>query len=386
MNIFPWCDLSDLVDIALVAMLFYAGLVWFKKTRALLVVIGMVILGIVYAVARFFNLFLTTAILQGFFAVVLIAVIVIFQQELRQFFERVALWGLGRGQRQAAAPLVELLARTVNDLARSRVGALIVLAGRDPLERHVDGGTELHGRLSEPLLKSIFDKHTPGHDGAVIIWEGRVRRFAAYLPLSKELEKISGVGTRHAAALGLAERCDALCIVVSEERGTVSIARDGELKVLADIAELPPLLRSFLWEKFPPRQGRKLKRLVTHNLREKAVAIVLSGALWAVFASTSTVVRRDFPVPVETINLPQDLAIERIAPRKLNVTIVGDERAFRVFSPEDLRIAIDLSLAHKGRQRLAVQEGALARLPRNLKLDSIQPSEIDVTLRHEERE
>ena len=100
----------------------------------------------------------------------------------------------------------------------------------DPIERHIEGGTELGGLPSEPLLKSIFDVHTPGHDGAAKIRDGRVERFAVYLPLSKDLEKTAGRGTRHAAAIGLSERCDALAIVVSEETGKISIVVDGQIE------------------------------------------------------------------------------------------------------------------------------------------------------------
>ena len=381
MTFFHWFDVADVIDIAIVAVLFYAGLVWFKKTRAFLVVVGIVILGVVYALGRFFNLFLTTAILQSFFTVFLVAVIVIFQEELRHFFERVARWGLGHRPKPEAPRLVEVLVRTAGDLARARVGALIVIAGRDPLERHIEGGTELGGIPSEPLLKSIFDTHSPGHDGAAIIQGGEVTRFAVYLPLSKDLDKITGRGTRHTAALGLAERCDALAIVVSEERGQVSVARDGELRPLADVAELTPILFGYLREKFPRRQGRRLTRLVTHNLREKIIAVVLALGLWGISASTAGVVQRDFLVPVEYSNMPVELAIERVFPRELTVTLAGDERAFRLFSPEDLKATVDLSLAREGRQRVSIQEGAISRIPRNFRIDGIRPAEIDITLK-----
>lgn len=381
MNFLPWFDVSDLIDIAIVAMFMYAGLVWFKRTRAFLVVVGIVILGIVYAAARFFNLFLTTAILQGFFAVFLIAVIVIFQEELRHFFERVALWGLRKKSGPQMAPLVQMLVRTLGDMARARVGSLVVLAGRDPLERHIEGGTELEGHPSEPLLKSIFDKHTPGHDGAVIIRDGRVVRFAVYLPLSKDVNKTAGVGTRHAAALGLAERCDAMALIVSEERGTISIARDGELKALNNLAELGPSIDAYLKERFPRKQGSRVRRFMVHNLREKIIAIALAFGLWAGFASTAGEVQRDFLIPIEYSNMPAELSIERVSPRELTVTLMGDERAFRFFSAEGVKATIDLSFARDGRQRIAIKEGALSKLPRSLKLDSIRPSEIDVTLK-----
>ena len=381
MNILELLDLTDFLDIAIVSMLLYAGLVWFKKTRAFLVVVGIVILGVVYALARLFNLFLTTAMLQGFFAVFLIAVIVIFQEELRHFFERVALWGLGHKPRPEAKPVVEALVRTASDLARARVGALIVVAGRDPLERHIEGGAELDGKPSEPLLKSIFDTHTPGHDGAVIIKDGRVTRFAVYLPLSKDIERISGFGTRHTAALGLVERCDALCIVVSEERGIVSLARDGELRPMQELSQLGPAIDAYLKEKFPRKQGSKLRRLFTHNLREKVIAVVLAVGLWGVFASTAGTVQRDFVVPIEYSNMPEEMTIDRVFPREMTITLSGDERAFRLFSPENLKAAVDLSLAREGRQKIPIREGAISRVPRNFHVDGIHPAEIDITLK-----
>lgn len=378
-------DIADIIDIAIVALFLYAGLVWFKRTRAFLVVIGIVFLGVVYALARFFNLFLTTAILQGFFAVFLIAIIIIFQEEIRHFFERIALWGLGRRRRREATPIVEAIVRAASDLARARMGALIAIAGQDPVDRHLEGGTELDGKVSEPLLKSIFDPSSPGHDGAVIIEGGRVVRFAVYLPLSKDLEKLAGTGTRHAAALGLAERCDAMCIIVSEERGAISTARDGEIFQVKDIERLAPLIDGYLAEKFPPREKRRISNIVRHNFKEKAIALFLAVAIWAIFASRAGIVQRDFVVPVEYSSLPAGLSIEHVSPRELTATLSGDERAFRLFSPENLKATVDLSGAREGRQRVPVRKDDLSRIPHNLSLDNIRPEGIDVTLRAGEK-
>ena len=105
---------------------------------------------------------------------------------------------------------------------------MIVLQGNDPLERHINGGTNLDGIVSEPLLESLFDPHSIGHDGAVIIDGNRVTKFGCHLPLSMNTSKYENIGLRHTAALGLAERSDAICIVVSEERGTISLAYHGK--------------------------------------------------------------------------------------------------------------------------------------------------------------
>jgi DNA integrity scanning protein DisA with diadenylate cyclase activity len=137
------------------------------------------------------------------------------------------------------------------------MGALIVIPGRESIERHTEGGIEIDARLSEPLLLSLFDPNSPGHDGAVVIQGSRISAFAVHLPLSTVP---AGRGTRHAAALGLAERCDALCVVVSEERGTISLAREGAIRPIANEAQLagdlPQLSLRMLPERLAtPRSG-----------------------------------------------------------------------------------------------------------------------------------
>src|SRR5690606_23301634 len=117
-----------------------------------------------YFAARWLGLQMTVWILQGFFAVGVLVLVVVFQEDLRRALDQLAVWGLRRKPQSAPPDAVDVLTRTVRRLAATRTGALIVIPGREPLDRHVDGGVELGGRLSEPLLLSIFDPHSPGHD------------------------------------------------------------------------------------------------------------------------------------------------------------------------------------------------------------------------------
>lgn len=383
MSIAELIDLSDIIDVAIIAMFIYAGLMWFKRTKAFLVAVGIVILGAIFALARYFNLYLTAEMLHGFFAVLLIAIIVIFQEDLRHFFERMALWGIGRRPKIRSSETVKSLVRTLGDLARARTGALVVICGQMPVDRHIDGGTALDGELSEALLKSIFDRSSPGHDGAVIIENNRVARFASYLPLSKDLERIAGFGTRHTAALGLSERCDALCIVVSEERGTISIAKDGELKPLKDPVELLKMLNDYLGEKFPLKHKRAFSNLVRKNLAEKLIAVALAAGLWMVFTYNAETIQRDYQVSVEYTNFPKGLVIERAWPREITVTLSGDERAFKFFDPDAIKITVDASDAREGKQRVPINSSYVSKIPHNLKIDGIRPDEIDLTLKGE---
>ncbi|NIO09171.1 MAG: hypothetical protein GTO40_14630, partial [Deltaproteobacteria bacterium] len=268
---FMQVGLSDIFDIVLFAALLYMGIVWLRQTRAVLVVLGLFIIGGVYVLASLLGLQLIAWFLQGFFAVFVIIIVVIFQEELRQVFERVALWSLRKKTpRVVESKTADVLVGTLVDFSRDKIGALIVLPGTQPIDRHISGGIGLAGTLSEPLLKSIFDPHSAGHDGAVIVERDQITRFATHLPLSKDFRQLSRVGTRHSAALGLSELTDALCLVVSEERGVISFAREGKLQQIRDTQELVSLLDSFMREKYFPPVAKKLGvRLLRENWMEK---------------------------------------------------------------------------------------------------------------------
>lgn len=284
MGPFRTLGLADILDIAMVTVLIYALLVWFKRTKTAFVALGLLVLAAVYTFARIMGMYMTVWIFQGFFAILIIAIVIIFQEELRHIFERIAVWSLAGGKQETPAPeQVEMLVRSLADLARDKIGALVVLKGRDPLDRHVEGGWDLHGELSEALIKSIFDSHSLGHDGAVIIEGGGVTRFGAYLPLSKEFGKITNLGTRHTAALGLSERTDALCLVVSEERGGISIARRGDLNPVTNLQDMKEALEAFLSEIAPQPPEDLLTHFWRHNAREKVSALALAVLLWLVF-------------------------------------------------------------------------------------------------------
>ena len=379
----PFLDISitDLIDILFVTVLFYTAIVWLKTTRAAFIVRGLFILVAIYIVARQLDLELTAWIFQGFFAIFLIMVVVIFQEELRQIFERIALWSLGS---KRSVPLhssaADILLRTLADLARDKIGALVVVRGRAPIARHLSGGIESDCKLSAPILKSIFDPHSPGHDGAVIIEGDRIARFAAHLPLSKDIQQLADVGTRHSAALGLSELTDAFCIVVSEERGRISIARDGRLRVMENFQELAALLQEFLDEKYPPPEHRRISiGLLRENWLAKAATLGLAIGLWYVFVPGSKRTQITYAVPVELRNLPQQLALERVQPPEVKATFSGPRRAFYLFDSSKLKVSVDASLAELGRRTFRLSDQNI-RHPPDLTLQSLEPSTLQISV------
>jgi len=384
---------SGLLDIAIVTLVIYTFLVALKRTqRSGLIFTGIVIVGAIYLAARKFNLLLTVALLQGFFAVILVALIVIFQEDLRYFFERMAALWLERRlplykRKTARLPRweVEILARTLGDLARAKIGGLVVIRGKDSIARHLDGGEEVKGLVSEPMLKSIFDPHSIGHDGAVVIDGHLIDKLGCHLPLSKNFEKLPHSGTRHAAALGLSERSDALCLAVSEERGTISVARHGNIWIASTPAELADVLEAFYDEIAPQPERRPWTGFFRKNYREKMVSFGLAAALWIVLGYGAQIVQRTFEVPVNYGSLPTTLTVAKINPAKVRVTFSGQRKAFAFLRLDDIKLALYLWDARKGQHPFFITSRALS-YPPGLELEDIAPRKVLLDIEEKPRD
>ena len=378
---FRTISFANVLDMLVIACLLYLVLLWFKRTKAAFVARGIFIFAAVYLVAQQAGMYLTTWMFQGFFAIFLIALVVIFQEELRSFFERLAIWSLRRRSSHPLQPKqVEILVRTAGTFAREHIGSLIVLRGRDPLERHIEGGEDLDGKLSEQLLASIFDTHSEGHDGAVVVEGDRVTHFGVHLPLSKDFAQLSGLGTRHAAALGLVERTDALCLVVSEERGAVSLAKDGYLFTVKNLKTLEEHIAAFLRDKAPATaEMRWWRDALRRNAMEKAVSVTIALGLWLVFVQGYSPASEVFKVPVEPRAVPEGLRVGAVTPANVNVTLKGLKRDLKLLNPLSLRVSLDLAEAKEGAQRVMVSEANL-RVPGALQLAQVDPPAIELEL------
>jgi len=376
--------ISGLLDIIVMSVLLYSMLVWFKRTRAVFVVIGMFIVVGVYLLARQLEMTLTTTVFQGFFAIIIIAVVIIFQEEIKHFLEQLAshsVVGRFRNRRILNVPRneIEILVNTAKNLARDKIGALLAIRGKDPVVRHLDGGTTLGGEMSEAILRGIFDPQSPTHDGAVIIFGDRIAQFSTYLPLSKNLRKLQKTGTRHAAALGLAELTDALCLVVSEERGTISVARNGDIRQVKDIEELSSVLEQFYEEVMPSAETKPWVDFFKRNYREKAIALAVTSLLWFFFVHEGKIDHRTYVVPVGYEDVPANLVVEKVDPPELELTFSGSRRSFYFLDQDRFRVSLKLSNVREGVQRRAIARSNIA-FPEVLSLENIQPNEVRVSL------
>ncbi len=240
--------LRDALQIALVAYVLYRALLLIRGTRAVQMLTGIVVLVIVYGIALAAQLTMITDLLRVLFTYGALAGVIIFQPELRQ-----ALAHLGQSRvtrllrRMGESEVAEEIVEAVERLSQSGIGAIVAVEREMALGEYVQSGSPLQAKVSADLLTTIFTPYSPLHDGAVIIRGDTVIGAGCILPLSQAQISDRSLGTRHRAALGLAEETDAIVLVVSEETATVSLATDGRLTRAAT----PALIRNVLSGRSP---------------------------------------------------------------------------------------------------------------------------------------
>lgn len=369
---------APLIDVLIVTVMLWVALTWMKNTRARLAIPGIALLGVLYLLAQRLNLQITTWIFQGFFAVFVLIIVVVFQEDLRRLFESITVWSFRREAPSPSQMVLDLIVRISARFAQERVGALLILPGRSPLERHLQGGTFLDGRVSEELLQSIFDTRTPGHDGAVLLSGDRVERFGIHLPLSTDWNAIGKGGTRHAAALGLAERSDALCIAISEERGSISIGLNGKLTELPQAETLHREVANFLNDARPHSARKKAKALhhrIISKWREGILAACLASAIWFVSIPGMSEMEMERNIIVIADNLPAGYSLVSIEPESITVTFQGRRRDFLLAGSNQFEIHIDALLVQLGRRTFQITP-ELVTHPDSLQFVSANPSKV----------
>jgi diadenylate cyclase len=236
----------DLVDIALVTLGIYSLLLLIRGTRAVQVVVGLVVLLALYLASQIFQLATLELVLGNFLQWGIIIIIVLFQQDIRRGLARVGRGFFPSVAARQESQMLEELVRAAQTLAQRKVGALIVLERENHLGEQIETGCALDATVSKDLLVSLFMPYSPLHDGAAVVSEGRIAYAGCILPLTLRQDLPEGVGTRHRAAVGVTEETDAVVIVVSEETGTISVVLGGEMIQGLDAPRLRAVLRDIL--------------------------------------------------------------------------------------------------------------------------------------------
>jgi diadenylate cyclase len=233
----------DVLDVALVSVILYRLLLMVKGTKAAQMLLGLLLLLVASIISRFVNLYTLDWLLQGFWAYIVIALIIIFQPEIRRALAKMGETGFLKAFTSAEELRgLEEVVRAAVSLADRKIGALIVIERETDLSDFVELGTPLDARVSRELLMSVFHPSSPIHDGAVVIKGNRAVAAGCFLPIAFSPALQGSLGTRHRAALGLVEETDAVVVIVSEETGSIALAKEGTLETRLDMGTLRDIL------------------------------------------------------------------------------------------------------------------------------------------------
>ncbi len=240
----------DALDVVLLAVILYRAVAVMQGTRAIQSLVGLTLLGALYGVAYLSGLAAVHWVLDNLFVYVVIALLILFQEDIRRALARAGgLLGQGAGGSvRTEASVMEEVIKACFALAHRRIGALIVIERTGALSAYTEGGHPIDAVVSTELLQSLFHPASPLHDGAVVVARGRIVAAGVFLPISLSKQLSKTLGTRHRAAIGITEETDGLCLVVSEERGTVALVSRGEITPVVDGNDLRQLLLERLGE------------------------------------------------------------------------------------------------------------------------------------------
>lgn len=379
---------QDVLDIVFLTIVAYYLYVWFRGTKAFKALAGLLALGIIYAAARAWGLFLTTWMFEILWQVLILLLIILFQAEIRQVLERVdPLRKIGLRRHSKAAEWIEGFTQAVFSLARRKIGGLAIIERLDKVDEFITAGTPLEGDPTPELLFTVFQRESLLHDGAVLIRQGKVIAAACYLPLSSDEELPKHWGTRHRAALGLSQRCDAMVVVISEERGEVSLARGEELLTVENQEKLAEIVHEAIT--LPVPEGKRwwetARLLLVSRWRLKLGTLAIVSLAWLMLAG-----QQDFEVtitvPVEFKNLPEYMEIVDPLKPSVKITARGLRKDASTLNARNVQVELDVSSAKLGRKTYRVSPNQAVLPGERIDVVRIDPTEFVLEFKRREQE
>jgi uncharacterized protein (TIGR00159 family) len=368
---------QDVVDIVLNAYILFRLYVLFRGTNVIRVIAGIALLWIFQRLAAGLGLIVTSWAMQGIIAGAALIIIIVFRNEIRNVLQaknlRAILWGFP--QKKGRTPIDSII-EGVYDLVRNSTGALIVLPGKEDIDEIIQGGVHWQGIVSREMLLSIFWNGNPVHDGAAVISGNQVSRVGAILPLSQRDDLPRHFGTRHRAAVGMAEQSDAMVIVVSEERGEAIVAKKDEIIAITDNLVLRNLLEIHLG--LSHGQDDNLKR---ESLELSAAAVVCffcMAAIWFSFARGMETLT-SFEIPLEYVNRDARMQILSASDNTVRLHLSGSGALIKSMKPDQVKVKLDLNQAVNGENTFTITGDDIA-IPPGVRLNRIEPSEVRVVL------
>jgi diadenylate cyclase len=370
----------NIIDIGIITCLVYFVLGWLKGTRAFRILGTLFGIGIIYFVAMEAGLILTSVLFQYLWAAIILVLVIVFQPEIRDMLDRVSPVRYLSGQSSTKkTSVIDEVVRATGELARNRLGALVVFQRFNRLDNLVLKGKDLDAVVSSEALMMIFQKTSPVHDGAVLILGDRIKAVSTILPLSSDEELSLRYGTRHRAALGLTERSDALCIVVSEERGEVSVVEAKHItnyKRKSDFEEA--LDKALIGSNGTDEVNQSFFSLIQANWKLKILSFCSAIFLWFLVVGPQRS-ELGMTVPIQYTNLPSSLEISGQWMDRIDVRLRGSESGLANLKPGSVRAVVELSNVSPGLNCYRITNKNLL-VPPGVTISEIRPSDLYLSL------
>ncbi len=344
-KIISFINIGDIIDILIISLSVYLVLIFIKQTRSFFVLTSFVFLFLLNFISKKFDLSLTRQLFEPLLTFFIAVLVIVFQPEIRKFFKWLSSGRTVSFKKALALPEnnIQTIVRAVFEMARIKMGAILVLPGEYPLDDVIEGGFPLNGKISFPLILSIFDSSSPGHDGAVLIEGSEIKMFGLHLPLAQEFKEYNRVGTRHRAGAGITEKTDAMSIIVSEERGEVSVSQKGKLTKVKTPEELANIIANFTKQEIKSKDKDYgiMYFIFIRNTLLKIFSTVIAISLWMFFVYSANIVKINYDIPIQFKSLDNTLTIKSTTPEKITVTISGNKSDISRLKSEDINIIVN---------------------------------------------
>lgn len=368
---------QDIVDVTLNSYILFRLYVLFRGTTTLRVLIVIAFLWFFQRIAAYLGLIITSWAVQGVTAVAALIIIVIFRNEIRSVLQaknlKAILWGVS--PKTIKTP-VEIVVESVYEMARKKIGALIVFPAKEDLKELIQNGIPWRGRISKEMIMSIFWHGNPVHDGAAVIQGDQITDVGVILPLSNRKNIPLYYGTRHRAAAGLAEITDALVIVVSEERGNVVVAKGSDMRVIEQKDELVTILQEQVGITTKALDYVRKEKIKT-GLAAVASVLFIIGVWFSFSRGLETMITLE--IPIEYMNRDARVEIIDTSVNVVNLNLSGPGTIIKTIRPDQVNIKLDLGKAVIGRNTYTITKENIT-LPPGALLKGVKPSVVEVTL------
>jgi len=368
---------QDIVDVTLNSYILFRLYVLFRGTTTLRVLIVIAFLWFFQRIAAYLGLIITSWAVQGVTAVAALIIIVIFRNEIRSVLQaknlKAILWGVSL---KTIKTPVEIVIESVYEMARKKIGALIVFPAKEDLKELIQNGVSWRGRISKEMIMSIFWHGNPVHDGAAVIQGDQITDVGVILPLSNRKDIPLYYGTRHRAAAGLAEATDALVVLVSEERGDIVVAKESSMRVIHQKEELAKILQEHVGITTKGADHTRNEKIKTGFAAVVSVLFII-GVWFSFSRGLESMITLE--IPIEYMNRDPKIEILATSVNALNLNLSGSGTIIKTIRPDQVNVKLDLSKAVIGRNTYTITKKNIT-LPPGAFLKGVKPSVVEVTL------